>query len=108
MAAMANRRGVGTFLSVFASSVFAAQSFAQAPPANSPRGQAPASPQTQPRTAGPAGAQVATGGQFIPPANTPLQAPFILSPQQQADLDAGLAVWEKQNGQMTTLHCSVV
>lgn len=105
---MANRRGVGTFLSVFASSVFVAQSFAQAPPANSARGPAPAAAQASPRTAGPSTAQVATGGQFIPPANTPLPAPFFLSPQQQSDLDAVLADWEKQNGQIKTFECSVM
>ena len=105
---MANRRGVGTFLSVFASSIFALQSFAQAPPASSPRGPAPASAQTQPRTASPTGTQVATGGQFIQPQNTPLNAPFFLSPQQQGELDAVLADWEKQNSQIKTFECSVV
>jgi len=105
---MANRRGVGTFLSVLASSIFAAQSFAQAPPANSPRGPMAASAQTPPRAAGPSGAQVATGGQFIPPANTPLQAPFFLSPQQQSDLDAVLTDWEKQNAQISRFECSVM
>lgn len=105
---MANRRGVGILLSVCAISIAAHSALAQAPPANSPRGAAPAPAQTLPRTASPAGAQVATGGQFIPPQNAPLAAPFLLSPQQQAELDALLIDWEKQNSQIKTFECSVL
>ena len=102
---MAIRRGAGTLLSVLAGSIFALQSFAQAPSANPQHAAAPA--QVAPRSPNPTGAQVASGGQFMPPQNGPLPPRFYLSGPQQAELDALLADWEKQNSQIKTFECSV-
>ncbi len=64
------------------------------PPGQVPQGPLPQQV-PQPGAAGPQ--------QYAPP--RPPAPPFVLTPQEQADLDVALAAWEKQGGQMKTFKC---
>jgi TIGR03009 family protein len=72
-----------------------------------PQGQVPQGPLPQqvPQP-GAAGSQQSGPQQYAP--SRPPAPPFVLTPQEQADLDVALAAWEKQSGQMKTFKCNFV
>jgi TIGR03009 family protein len=106
---MANRPGYPFALLLIVSALVSSRLAAQAQqllPARQPDS-APSNNPPRDDATGQPGGPLLPNGQPAQPQHLAVQPPFVLTPQEQAELDQVLAQWEKKSDSINTLECSV-